>query len=280
MRRGTRRRHSVFYVWPCAPDRPTLPLKARRNTVTETITNADVRQMVAIARDYAEADNTEALPWELLQDLRALIRCDAVLCSGMDTPRWEFFASQELREGPPRDVDEDALNAAFAEHYWGSTCAYPDTTGDIVSVLRWSDHQSDRERHSSPMYADHGRLLGVERDVMVCLDAGRPQRTLRLIFTRGSGPDFSGRDVAVLTLLRPHLQAAYVATERRRRGLLPLTSRQRQILQFVAAGYSNRQIARRLDVRESTVAKHLENIFARLEVTSRTAAAARLQPPL
>jgi DNA-binding NarL/FixJ family response regulator len=62
--------------------------------------------------------------------------------------------------------------------------------------------------------------------------------------------------------------------------LLPLTIRQRQILQFVAAGYSNREIARQLDVRESTVAKHLENIFARLQVTSRTAAVARFRPVL
>ncbi|MGE5720367.1 MAG: response regulator transcription factor, partial [Nocardioidaceae bacterium] len=92
--------------------------------------------------------------------------------------------------------------------------------------------------------------------------------------------DFTDRDVAVLTLLRPHLQAAYVAAERRRRGLLPLTTRQREILQYVAAGYSNGQIARRLEVSEATVRKHLENIFARLDVTSRTAAVARLNPPL
>jgi DNA-binding NarL/FixJ family response regulator len=130
------------------------------------------------------------------------------------------------------------------------------------------------------MYADYDRALGVERELKVCLDAGGPQRTLRLMFVRGPASDFSDRDIAILTLLRPHLQAAYLAAERRRRGLLPLTIRQRQILQFVAAGYSNREIARQLDVRESTVAKHLENIFARLQVTSRTAAVARFRPVL
>jgi DNA-binding NarL/FixJ family response regulator len=109
---------------------------------------------------------------------------------------------------------------------------------------------------------------------MVVLPAG-PGRTLRLLFARGAGPDFTERDRTLLALLRPHLHAAYVATERQRLGIAPLTQRQREILQFVAVGMGNQQIARRLDLSEGTVRKHLENIFARLEVTSRTAAVAR-----
>jgi DNA-binding NarL/FixJ family response regulator len=83
----------------------------------------------------------------------------------------------------------------------------------------------------------------------------------------------------VLTLLRPHLQAAYLAAERRRRGVTALTSRQQQLLPYLAAGFSNRQIARRLSVSEGTVRKHLENIFVRLDVHSRTAAAQMWPPP-
>ena len=128
------------------------------------------------------------------------------------------------------------------------------------------------------MYTDYCAPLGIEHELMVCLDAGGPQRTLRVLFTRGPGSDFSERDVAVLTLLRPHLQAAYVRAERLRRGLVPLTARQQQILQYIAAGYTNTQIATRLEMSPGTVRKHTENIFARLDVTSRTAAA-RHWPP-
>jgi DNA-binding NarL/FixJ family response regulator len=39
-------------------------------------------------------------------------------------------------------------------------------------------------------------------------------------------------------------------------------------------GATNHQIARRLCISERTVAKHLENVFRRLGVTNRTAAAA------
>ena len=101
---------------------------------------------------------------------------------------------------------------------------------------------------------------------------------VRLLFIRGAGSDFDDRDVAVLTLLRPHLQAACNAAERRRCGVAPLTARQRQLLSHVAAGLTKRQIAWRLGVSEGTVGKHLEGIFARLGVHSRMEAA-RMRPP-
>ncbi len=46
---------------------------------------------------------------------------------------------------------------------------------------------------------------------------------MRLIFSRGPGRDFSERDLALLTLLRPHLRQAYLDAEHRRRGAPQLT---------------------------------------------------------
>jgi DNA-binding CsgD family transcriptional regulator len=244
------------------------------------ITDQDVHRMLAIARDYGGETDGAALPWELLHDLKELVPCDMLSVSGQDTPRWEFFADQELPASPISAATLETLLEAYARHYWSSTCSYPDRTGDIVSVTIDTDFASVREYRKTGMYADFDRVYGVEHEIRVCLPAGGPQRTLRLLFARGPGPGFTERDRAVLTLLRPHLQAAYIAAERRRRGLLPLTARQREILQYVAAGFSNGQIARRLRVSEATVRKHLENIFARLGVTSRTAAVARLNAPL
>jgi DNA-binding NarL/FixJ family response regulator len=47
-------------------------------------------------------------------------------------------------------------------------------------------------------------------------------------------------------------------------------------MRLVADGFTNRQIARELGVSEGTVRKHLENVYARLGVQSRTQAIARV----
>ena len=49
-------------------------------------------------------------------------------------------------------------------------------------------------------------------------------------------------------------------------------------MQLIAAGATNRQIASRLGLSESTVRTHCENIFQRLDVINRVAAIARAFP--
>jgi DNA-binding NarL/FixJ family response regulator len=53
-----------------------------------------------------------------------------------------------------------------------------------------------------------------------------------------------------------------------------LTGREVEVLRLVAAGRSNRAIADELVISEHTVARHLQNVFAKLGVSSRTAASA------
>jgi DNA-binding NarL/FixJ family response regulator len=53
-----------------------------------------------------------------------------------------------------------------------------------------------------------------------------------------------------------------------------LTARELEVLRLVAAGNTNREIAATLVLSEHTVARHLQNIFTKLRVSSRTAATA------
>ena len=84
-------------------------------------------------------------------------------------------------------------------------------------------------------------------------------------------PNFAEREVAILALVRKHLSAIRDRWERRHRSCL-LTAREAEILELVGEGMSNSAIADTLLVSPLTVRRHLENIFGKLGVRSRTAA--------
>ncbi|MGF6177882.1 LuxR C-terminal-related transcriptional regulator [Ensifer sp. 4252] len=52
-----------------------------------------------------------------------------------------------------------------------------------------------------------------------------------------------------------------------------LTAREHEVLQLVAAGMSNKHVARKLELQEKTVKHHMTQIMAKLGVTNRTEAA-------
>jgi DNA-binding CsgD family transcriptional regulator len=58
------------------------------------------------------------------------------------------------------------------------------------------------------------------------------------------------------------------------RSRLAVTERKDEVLLWIARGKSNRDIAEILGVRPRTVNKHLEQVYAKLGVENRTAAAA------
>ena len=162
-------------------------------------------------------------------------------------------------------------------------CSFPDRTGDLRSIVKISDFYSARQWHAIGTRCGINRPMGFEHDLMLTLPAPFgpvpvPSRTIRLFFFRGPGPDFSERDRELLTLLRPHVHQAYLDAERLRRPAPRLTPRQQDLLRLLAAGHTNAQIARRLGISEGTVRSHLEDIYLRLNVSSRTAAVTRAFP--
>ncbi|ECZ8230476.1 response regulator transcription factor [Salmonella enterica] len=66
------------------------------------------------------------------------------------------------------------------------------------------------------------------------------------------------------------------STELESRDIKALSARQREILQMLAAGESNKQIGRALNISTGTVKAHLESLYRRLDVNNRTQAAMML----
>jgi DNA-binding CsgD family transcriptional regulator len=253
-----------------------------------TASERDLRALAAIvSEDRSDLPDGEGLPPSLLADLMDQIRCDQVVFLGFDGSRqgsW-WFTQEDPSKVPFTDTPgcEDYLRI-FWEHYGKSQfSSYPSRTGDLRSIIKVTDFHSARQWHSTAMYTDYVRVLGLERHLMLCLPeasprAAGPRRHVRLYFGRGPGPDFSERDRAVLTLLRPHLHRAYLDAERRRHPVPQLTPRQKDLLRLLATGHTNTQIARRLGISEGTVRTHLQNIYERLHVSSRTAAVTHAFP--
>jgi DNA-binding CsgD family transcriptional regulator len=238
-----------------------------------SLSGQDVRAMLALTRPFPE-DDGPLLPWALLRELSELIPCDSLEASWQDTPRWDIV-DQPLDTDCNRSPDEwERFAAIYRQHYWTSLCSYPDRTGDTAAVFRGSDRLSDRQLRNTAMFTDLSKPMGSQHGIFLCLSGGAPGRTVRLLFDRGPGPDFTERHLAILTLLQPHLQAAYDTARRRRRGGDPLTSRQREIVRLVSEGTTDQQIATRLHISQATVGKHLENVYSRLGISSRSAAVA------
>jgi DNA-binding CsgD family transcriptional regulator len=238
-------------------------------TVPVTVSERDLVALLGIVTDHRGADPGDGLPLSLLHQLMVQVPSEAVSFFGLDSRQQTIWFGQSV----PADDGDDA--DVFWAHYWDCLpCSYPDRTGDVRSVTRISDFYSARQWHATGMYNDYLGPAGFEHELMLCLP-GAPGRTVRLMFFRGPGQDFSERDRALLALLRPHLLEAYADAELRRRGIPALTTRQWDLLRLVTEGYTNSQIARRLGLSEATVRKHLENIYSRLRVSSRTAAVTR-----
>jgi DNA-binding CsgD family transcriptional regulator len=237
-----------------------------------SVSDYDFRMMMRIVDGSADRSDPYApMAPEVLSGLTELIPCDDIVFSMFDAETREYFVDQDLCGFYPPEVrDSDEWDRVFWEHYWDSlACSYPDTSKDLSTITTMSDFYSDSELRAQGMYREYFRPLGVQREMMMCLPS-RPGRALRLLFLRGPGRDFSPRDRDLLKLLRPHLNQIY---RQRQATSSPLTPRQRQLLDLVTAGLTNRQIARRLSISEATVRKHLQHVFERLQVTNRTAAA-------
>lgn len=101
----------------------------------------------------------------------------------------------------------------------------------------------------------------------------------KMVFGLKSGAD----DYVVKPFVLPNLLARMEAVLRRSKPqsetvakksdlLAPLTAKEKEVLKLVSQGFSNKEIADKMFVREVTVKTHLNSIFKKLKVTNRTQA--------
>ncbi len=113
------------------------------------------------------------------------------------------------------------------------------------------------------------RAVGVSDGVVIGFRSGR-DHVSQLGLDRYAGM-FCERDLAMLHLIAPALQRLLRSAQTT---TLPasLTLTERRVLQLLSTGMSNADLAYELSVAPATIRKHLEHVYRKLGVTSRTAA--------
>ena len=240
------------------------------------LSTKDLRAVLGFVDDAWSAAGEHPFPVETMTALIRLIPCDAACYSVLDEVERrsvEYVSSDSSDDGGGEELFWEIVD----EH---PLCRYQ-ATYDDYSATRLSDVISPRALAASRVYSEWFRPL----DVAAELEAGisrSPVSKRTFLLDRSSG-DFSDRDRLVLEMVRPHLARIHEMDQLRRAGgetclgaPLPLTQRESQILELVAQGLTNAAIAQRLWISPGTVKKHLDNVYEKLDVSSRAAATARL----
>jgi DNA-binding CsgD family transcriptional regulator len=167
-------------------------------------------------------------------------------------------ASRELEE-IAADYESEMLSAMSGHARGAVELAEGDPNSALVNLRRashaWQDLDAPYEAARARVLVGQAcRALGDEDAFALELDAARST------FERlGAAPDVA------------RVESLTGAGKSADHGLSP---RELEVLRLVAAGRSNKEIAAALVISEHTVARHVQNIFTKLGVPSRTAAGA------
>ena len=191
---------------------------------------------------------------------------------------------------PPGTIDADA-RASFDRHFHDHPLVRYHGHEHGQHVRRISDSMTTTAFRKTALFGEYYRRIGIDRALALPLHSG--DGWLVSVVLNRQGRDFSDREVALLEQVRRVLARLF-----RRTGLLeqtrekwngesaaaepptlspalPITWREREVLRWAAAGKTDRDIADILAISHRTVHKHLQRVYSKLGVETRTAAVMR-----
>ncbi|MHA6618232.1 LuxR C-terminal-related transcriptional regulator [Pseudonocardia sp. DLS-67] len=149
----------------------------------------------------------------------------------------------------------------------------------LLQAMAWHASGAVRVAGRDPDAADVlRRAWRAWRDLDAPYEAARVRVLMGLACRQFGDPDSAEMEFDAARLVFQQLGAVPDANRVRAfsrvAGAGPLTGREVQVLRLVATGMTNRAVATELFLSEKTVARHVSNIFTKLEVSSRAAATA------
>lgn len=231
----------------------------------------DAAFLLEIVHDGALDTGTDPIPRSVLLDLARLIPSDA--CVGyQEADIASGFRVVELMEvigTPPSPTAEEAFQTLGWQNPMHCRLHVEEQ-----GVLRLSDVLTRRRRRRLEYDELVWRPHRINDALRLWLPS--PRGRARSVYLERSGRNFTDRERTMFGLMRPHLVRMRANAQSRRgmEGTRGLTPRDAEVVGWVARGMTNAEIAAALFISPQTVRKHLENIFAKLDVRTRTAAAA------
>jgi DNA-binding CsgD family transcriptional regulator len=237
---------------------------------------ADLEAILSFLEDAQTVDGPAPFTPELLDRLVEIVGCEYASFSEVDDPMRVERRYVACTAEPYVPVDDgwwESPRTVELRRYRRANGGRPVIV--LADVL-------NREQRTSADFNFNFRDYGACDEIAVDLDSAR---TWFAVLNLGSEREFGPRERLIVHWLRPHLTGLYRAAELRRRlgaAFDPditdrLTRRERDVMRWVADGLSNAEIARVLVIERSTVRKHLEHVYEKLGVRTRTAAVAELR---
>ena len=239
-----------------------------------SVTKADLRSVIDLLHDLASDTSSEIFPRPVIGRLADLLDAENTgYCDLVASRNWE---GHYIRTLPEPDWFGEALY--HWHHQDPITCGFTRFSNSPGPVAA-SDVLSRRAATHLELYQHTLRPFGFADTAKLFLPAAPGEARFFFFDRRRWG--LSGRDRELLVLLRPHFIFHRERWRPPSRALEALTSREREVLEALADGDTNAQIAKKLWISRHTVRSHVEHIFEKLNVKTRTEAAARVRaaPP-
>jgi DNA-binding CsgD family transcriptional regulator len=253
----------------------------------ERLGPSDYQSVLDFVRQIHAIQRMDDFPRRAMAGVSQLIESDMLTYNEIDTRRQRAFMVQEpagaIGAAQVATFERLAYQHPLINHYARTRESRPRKVSDFLSLT---------EFRRLDLYQEFFRDVAINYQMAVTIPSSNAM-VIGIALNRARR-DFSERDRSVLDLVRPHLVQAYrniagrsalreraEAAERLLSStsattLASLTSREHAVLVLVGDGKTNLQIAGRLSLSPRTVQKHLEHVYDKLGVRTRTAAAMTL----
>jgi DNA-binding CsgD family transcriptional regulator len=264
--------------------------RTRPSRTTARLSAADLRAALDVLQAIGEAGTChDAFARQGVACLRRLVGSELTTLSVCDLDS----GHRAVVSDQPGVIAPHAI--AVFDHYFHehplvrehgrNPCAVTRRIGDLVDTASF---------RRSGLYNDYYRPIRIQHAMAVPIHVDR--NVLVSFVLNRSGRDFSDRDRAVLEVIRPHLGGLYRLSVAAAAAAGPagahappasgavraaalglrLTAREREVVGWLGAGKTDRDIGEILGISPRTVHKHLQRIYEKLGVETRTAAVMRV----